>query len=67
MKINLTKSAGFSFGVKRALKIASKTSKWAAKAEMLGNSVHNENVVREINKAWIKKLDLLGKVTIKHF
>ena len=56
MKVNLAKSAGFCFGVKRALKIALTTAKSHKKVYMLGDIVHNEDVVRSINKAGIKKI-----------
>ncbi len=56
IKINLAKSAGFCFGVKRALDIASKTAGSDANVYMLGDIVHNENVVRQIQKAGIKKI-----------
>jgi len=61
MKINLAKSAGFCFGVKRALNIAFEAIKSGAKIEMLGDIVHNEDVVREMNKSGIKKLKRLGE------
>jgi len=61
MKINLAKSAGFCFGVKRALNIAFEAIKSGAKIEMLGDIVHNEDVVREMNKSRIKKLKRLGE------
>ena len=61
MKINITKSAGFCFGVKRALNIASKTAQTYVNIEMLGDIVHNENVVREIEKTGIKKIKKLKK------
>ncbi|MFH0791115.1 MAG: 4-hydroxy-3-methylbut-2-enyl diphosphate reductase [Candidatus Omnitrophota bacterium] len=59
MKINLAKSAGFCFGVKRALKIAFELAKSKRRVEMLGNIVHNEKVVNEINKSGIKKVNRL--------
>ena len=61
MKINLAKSAGFCFGVKRALEIALKTAAKEKRVEMLGDIVHNEEVVRQIKKAGIKKIKHLGK------
>ena len=59
MKINLAKSAGFCFGVKRALDIALQTAKSGQKVYMLGDIVHNEDVVRQIQKAGIKKINRL--------
>jgi 4-hydroxy-3-methylbut-2-enyl diphosphate reductase len=61
MKINLAKSAGFCFGVKRALKIALDTVGKGKRVCMLGDIVHNEDVVREIERAGIKKIRTLGK------
>jgi len=61
MKINIAKSAGFCFGVKRALDIAFKTAKSGKKIQMLGDIVHNEDVVRQINKLGIKKIGSLTK------
>ena len=59
MKINLAKSAGFCFGVKRALKIALKTAATGTTVEMLGDVVHNEEVVQGIERAGIKKIKKL--------
>ncbi|MFA4889049.1 MAG: 4-hydroxy-3-methylbut-2-enyl diphosphate reductase [Candidatus Omnitrophota bacterium] len=60
MKINLAKSAGFCFGVKRAIDIAYKTLACNKKVCMLGNIVHNEDVARKLEKAGIKKLQRLS-------
>ena len=60
MKINLAKSAGFCFGVKRAIDIALKTASGSPRAYMLGDIVHNEEVVKEIRKAGIKRIKRLG-------
>lgn len=59
MKINLAKSAGFCFGVKRAIAIAYRTAKEKDKVYMLGDIVHNEDVAKEMNKAGIKKIKQL--------
>ena len=61
MRINTAKSAGFCFGVKRALEIAIKTAKRGKKVYMLGDIVHNENVVRQIEASGIKKIGKLNK------
>jgi 4-hydroxy-3-methylbut-2-en-1-yl diphosphate reductase len=60
MIINLAKSAGFCFGVKRALDIAFKTAGSGEKVFMLGDIVHNEDVMEEIGKAGIKKISRLS-------
>lgn len=61
MKINLAKSAGFCFGVKRALEIALKTAVKEKRVEMLGDIVHNEEVVNQVKQSGIKKIKHLGK------
>lgn len=61
MKINVAKSAGFCFGVKRALQIARETSLSCKNVYMLGDIVHNEDVVRQIKKSGIIKIKRLGR------
>lgn len=61
MRVNLAKSAGFCFGVKRALDIAFATAKSGKRVYMLGDIVHNEAVVREVEKSGIKKIFKLNK------
>jgi len=60
MKINLAKSAGFCFGVKNAITKALETAKNQKPVFMLGDIVHNEQVVEQIRKAGIKKISRLG-------
>ncbi len=55
MKITLAKSAGFCFGVKRALKMARQLAVKNTPVVMLGDIVHNDDVVRDIKKLGIKK------------
>ena len=56
MKITVAKSAGFCFGVKRAIDIALKSAKESKDCVyMLGDIVHNEDVVKAIESAGIKK------------
>jgi len=59
MKINLAKSAGFCFGVKRALNIALELNRGLGPIEMFGDIVHNDCVVRQIKKTGIKKISRL--------
>jgi 4-hydroxy-3-methylbut-2-enyl diphosphate reductase len=63
MEIHVANSAGFCFGVKRAVRMALD----AAKIEdgpvyMLGDIVHNEHVVRELSEAGIQVIDSLESV-----
>jgi 4-hydroxy-3-methylbut-2-enyl diphosphate reductase len=60
MKINVAKSAGFCFGVKRALNIAFDTAEHKKNVCMLGDIVHNEDVVNTISAAGIKKIGRLS-------
>ncbi len=60
MKINLAKSAGFCFGVRKAITIALETSKTKKPIFMLGDIVHNEEVVKQIQKTGIKKINRLS-------
>lgn len=56
MEINLAKSAGFCFGVKRAVHIATKITTRREPIYMLGDIVHNENVVRMLARRGIRKI-----------
>jgi 4-hydroxy-3-methylbut-2-enyl diphosphate reductase len=59
MKISLAKSAGFCFGVKRAIEIALKTAAGKNQVCMLGDIVHNEEVVKQVSHAGIKRIKKL--------
>ncbi|MDD3345944.1 MAG: 4-hydroxy-3-methylbut-2-enyl diphosphate reductase [Candidatus Omnitrophica bacterium] len=61
MKINLAKSAGFCFGVRRAIDLALKTASGQKTVCMLGDIVHNENVVARIKKSGILKINRLAR------
>ncbi|MEK6567499.1 MAG: 4-hydroxy-3-methylbut-2-enyl diphosphate reductase [Candidatus Omnitrophota bacterium] len=62
MKITVAKNAGFCFGVKRAIDIARASSKKKEPVYMLGDIVHNENVVRDIEGAGIKKIKNISRI-----
>ncbi len=61
----MAKSAGFCFGVKRAVKLAQQTALQGKPVEMLGDIVHNEAVVKEIKKTGIVKVNHLSDGTGK--
>lgn len=67
MKINLAKSAGFCFGVKRAIDIANKTASAGEKIYMLGDIVHNEEIAKQIRQLGIKKVQRLSSGKNKVF
>ncbi len=60
MKITVAPSAGFCFGVRRAIKTALDTARQGVRVEMLGDIVHNEDVVRQVEAAGVRKVDALG-------
>jgi 4-hydroxy-3-methylbut-2-en-1-yl diphosphate reductase len=60
MKISLAKSAGFCFGVKKAITVALETAKTRKPVFMLGDIVHNEEVVKQIKNSGIKKIKRLS-------
>jgi 4-hydroxy-3-methylbut-2-enyl diphosphate reductase len=59
--INIAKSAGFCFGVRRAIELAYQAVSRGLKIYILGDIVHNEEVAKELRKAGIIKLKGLGK------
>ncbi|MCM8771250.1 MAG: 4-hydroxy-3-methylbut-2-enyl diphosphate reductase [Candidatus Omnitrophica bacterium] len=59
MKINLAKSAGFCFGVKRALELAQKASHRHKRLCVWGEIVHNQEVMQRLGQAGIKKINRL--------
>lgn len=65
MIITVATSAGFCFGVKRAIKIALETVEKSGNVEMLGDIVHNEQVVQNIEAAGLRKVDALESGTGK--
>ncbi|MEK6714959.1 MAG: 4-hydroxy-3-methylbut-2-enyl diphosphate reductase [Candidatus Omnitrophota bacterium] len=56
MKINIAKSSGFCFGVRRAINTSLKLAHSKKKACILGDIVHNNFVVRELNQAGLRKI-----------
>ena len=58
MKILLAKDAGYCFGVRDAVNLAHETAEKEGEVYMLGHIVHNENVVKELEKAGTKVIDL---------
>ncbi len=66
MEINISKYAGFCNGVQRAYEIVQKLandSQVKKPIYVLGSLVHNDDVVRSIEKWGIKKIDFSGKIS----
>ncbi len=61
IQIRLARSAGFCFGVRRAIRIARELTAGRRPVRMLGDLVHNESVIRELEAAGIRKLRRLGR------
>ena len=61
MKITVAKFGGFCFGVKRALDIAKKTIAQDSRVSMLGDIVHNEDVIKDIERSGIKRIKRIGR------
>jgi len=60
MKILIAKDAGYCFGVRDAVNLAYETAEELGDVYMLGHIVHNENVVKDLDKAGakiVRKLD----------
>ena len=62
MKILLAKDAGYCFGVRDAVNLAYDTAKKHGDVYMLGDIVHNESVVADLNKAGAKVVKNIDEV-----
>ena len=56
MKVMLAESAGFCYGVKRAVELAHKTADEYGGCRMLGDLIHNSHVVEELGRKGIRKV-----------
>lgn len=63
MIIRIAKSAGFCFGVKRAIDIALEAAREEKNVAMLGDIVHNEFVVEQIKQAGIRVVNGIDDIT----
>ena len=62
MKILLAKDAGYCFGVRDAVNLAYETAEKEGEVYMLGHIVHNESVVKELEKIGTKVIDDLNEI-----
>lgn len=62
MKIIVAKDAGYCFGVRHAVDQAYKTAKEYGDVYMLGHIVHNEHVVKDLEKSGTKVVDSIDDV-----
>ena len=64
MKITIAKDAGYCFGVRDAVNLAYDAAEKYGEVYMLGDIVHNENVVNDLEKAGAKVVDDLEKIPV---
>ena len=57
MKVLLAKSAGFCYGVERAVKLARDTAAERGACWMLGDIIHNSHVVDELDRMGVRRTD----------
>ena len=62
MKVFVAKDAGYCFGVRDAVNLAYDTAKEYGSVYMLGDIVHNEKVVDDLNKAGAKVVNDINKI-----
>lgn len=64
MKITIAKDAGYCFGVRDAVNLAYDAAEKYGEVYMLGDIVHNENVVNDLEKAGARVVDDLKKIPV---
>ena len=57
MRVLVAKSAGFCYGVRRAVELAQSTAQSTKRCWMLGDLIHNTYVVEELARQGIRKAD----------
>lgn len=62
MEILLAKSAGFCFGVKRAINLAFSTAKKRSKVFCLGPIIHNPQVVEKLRRSGVQEKESLKEI-----
>ena len=62
MPVILAKSAGFCYGVERAVKLAEQTAREKGSCVMLGSIIHNAHVVREMEALGARQVDDVSQV-----
>ena len=62
MKVTVAKDAGYCFGVRDAVNLAYDAAKEYGSVYMLGDIVHNENVVNDLDKAGAKVVNSLDDI-----
>jgi len=64
MEISVARTAGFCFGVRRAIKVALEEAAKGAPVYMLGDIVHNEHVVAEIMRSGVRVVRSVEEIPV---
>ena len=62
MDVKVAESAGFCYGVKRAVDMARETARQGKPCVMLGSIIHNANVVEELDTLGMRRVDSWAEV-----
>ena len=62
MNVILAKSAGFCYGVERAVKLAKQTAEEKGGCVMLGSIIHNANVVAELEQLGARQVERIEQI-----
>ena len=62
MNVILAESAGFCYGVERAVALAHKTAEEYGGCRMLGDLIHNSHVVDDLNRKGIRRISGTGEL-----
>jgi len=62
MSVILAKSAGFCYGVERAVKLAEQTAREKGSCVMLGSIIHNAHVVQDLEALGARQVDDVSQV-----
>ena len=62
MSVILAKSAGFCYGVERAVKLAEQTARERGSCVMLGSIIHNAHVVQDLEALGARQVDDISQV-----
>ena len=62
MPVILAKSAGFCYGVERAVKLAEQTAREKGGCVMLGSIIHNAHVVQDLEALGARQVDDVSQV-----
>lgn len=62
MRVRLAKSAGFCYGVRRAVELAEQAAQSGRRCAMLGPIIHNNSVIDYLQKQGVELLQTLDQV-----